>query len=194
MSESLLWYATRGAGIVSLIMLTGVVCLGILTAVRWQRPGWPRFLSAELHRSLALLTLVFLAIHIVIAVVDPYTSLGVAAALIPFSSPYKQIWLGLGSVALYLLAAIVVTSLLRARLGHAAWRAVHWLTYTAWPIALIHGFGTGSDSAASWMWAVDAACVICVLGAVAWRLLTADNAEASRAGALPIAPGQREYR
>ena len=63
MTESVLWYVTRGAGIASLIMLTGVVVLGIVTAVRWQRPGWPRFLNAELHRSVSLLTLVFLAIH-----------------------------------------------------------------------------------------------------------------------------------
>lgn len=194
MTENLLWYATRGAGIVSLLMLTGVVCLGIVTSVRWQRTGWPRFLSAELHRSLALLTLVFLAIHIVIAVVDPYTSLGVAAALIPFSSPYKQIWLGLGGVALYLLAAIIVTSLIRGRLGHRTWRAVHWLTYAAWPIALVHGFGTGSDSSATWMWAIDAGCVISVLAAVAWRLLAADSAQAVRDSALPTSPGGPLYR
>jgi methionine sulfoxide reductase heme-binding subunit len=193
-NDNLLWYATRGAGIVSLLMLTTVVCLGILTAVRWQRPGWPRFLSAELHRSLALMTLVFLGIHIVIAVVDPYTSLGVAAALVPFSSTYKQLWLGLGGVALYLLAAIVVTSLLRARLGHRTWRAVHWLTYAAWPAALVHGYGTGSDSPAIWMWVVDAACVIAVLGAFAWRLLAADEAQAARDGALPTGPAGRLIR
>lgn len=194
MSDNLLWYTTRGAGIVSLVMLTGVVCLGIMTAVRWQTVGWPRFLSAELHRSLALMTLVFLGIHIVIAVVDPFTSLGWGAALVPFSSPYKWFWLGLGGVGLYLLAAIILTSLLRAHLGHRSWRAVHWLTYAAWPIALIHGVGTGSDSPAIWMWAVDAACVIAVLAALAWRLLTADQIQAERDGALPAGPAQRLVR
>lgn len=194
MIDNLLWYTTRGAGIVSLIMLTGVVCLGILTAARWQRSGWPRFLSAELHRSLALMTLVFLGIHIVVAVVDPYTSLGFAAALVPFSSPYKWFWLGLGGVGLYLLAAIIITSLLRAHLGHRTWRTVHWLTYGAWPIALIHGFGTGTDSPAIWMWAIDAACVIAVLSALSWRLLAADEVQASRDAALPTGTSQRLVR
>ncbi len=193
MTESVLWYVTRGAGIASLIMLTGVVVLGIVTAVRWQRPGWPRFLNAELHRSVSLLTLVFLAIHILIAVLDPYTALGWAAALVPFSSPYRQVWLGLGGVATYLIAAIVVTSLLRPLFGRTAWRLVHWLTYAAWPVALIHGIGTGSDTSALWMWVLDAACLLAVVAAIAWRANVADQALITRESALP-ARGQRVPR
>ena len=75
--EGLLWYATRGAGIVSLILLTAVTCLGLMTAGRWQRPGWPRFLTAEFHGNLALLSIAFVAIHVLIAVLDPFTSLAV---------------------------------------------------------------------------------------------------------------------
>jgi len=193
MTESVLWYVTRGAGIASLIMLTGVVVLGIVTAVRWQRPGWPRFLNAELHRSVSLLTLVFLAIHILIAVLDPYTALGWAAALVPFSSPYRQVWLGLGGVATYLIAAIVVTSLLRPLFGRTAWRLVHWLTYAAWPVALIHGIGTGSDTGALWMWVLDAACILAVVAAISWRANAADQALVTRESALP-ARGQRVPR
>jgi predicted ferric reductase len=175
MTGNLLWYATRAAGIVSLILLTGVMCLGVVTAVRWQRPGWPRFLSAEVHRSIALLSLVFLALHISIAVLDPYTSLGLAA-LIPFASGYRTVWLGLGPVAVYLLIAVIVTSLIRERLGHRAWRLVHWATYAAWPVALLHGFGTGTDGSALWMLVIDGLCVIAVLSAVAWRLIATDGA------------------
>ncbi|TME33789.1 MAG: ferric reductase [Chloroflexi bacterium] len=184
MSESILWYATRGAGFVSLIMLTGVVCLGILTSVRWQRPGWPRFLTVQLHQSVSLLSLVFLAIHILVAVVDPYTSLGLAA-LVPFASRYRTIWLGLGAVALYLVIAITGTSLTRNSLGHRAWRVVHWLTYAAWPIALVHGIGTGSDAGAVWSWLLDGACVAAALGATAWRIGYARSAQAERERALP---------
>src|SRR6266480_5771930 len=98
MSDTILWYATRGAGVVSLILLTGVVVLGIVSAMRWQTAAWPRFLTTGLHRNLALATLVFLAIHIVTAVVDPFTALGWQAAVIPFSSSYRRLWLGLGVV------------------------------------------------------------------------------------------------
>src|SRR2546426_5599819 len=99
MTDQLLWYTTRGAGAVSLIMLSAVVVLGLLARVRVQRPGWPRFLSAALHRDLSLLALVFLALHVVTAVVDPFAHLGIVAATVPFGSYYRAFWLGLGTVA-----------------------------------------------------------------------------------------------
>jgi sulfoxide reductase heme-binding subunit YedZ len=169
-NNSLLWYTTRGAGVVTLILLTTVVVLGILSALRVQSEGWPRFLTTGLHRNLALMTLVFLALHIVTAVVDPYTNLGWAAALIPFSSNYRTFWLGLGVISFELLVAILVTSLVRGMLGHRAWRAIHWLTYAAWPIGVVHGLGTGTDTWSAWMLAITAACVAAVGMAVALRL------------------------
>lgn len=194
MTESVLWYATRGAGFVALILFTVVVVLGILTVTRWAGPGWPRFLTVEIHRSVALLAVVFLAIHILIAVFDPFTSLGLSAALVPFSSPYRQLWLGLGVVALYLVGAIVVTSLVRGRLGHRAWRIVHWLSYAAWPIALAHGLGTGSDTSALWAWLVNGACVAAVLGAGVWRYQATRTARTAIESALPPAPGPGRTR
>src|SRR6266852_7796551 len=131
MSDTVLWYTTRGAGAVSLILLSAVVVLGVLSVLRVQSDRWPRFLTTGLHRNLALMTLVFLALHIVTAVVDPFTNLGWAAAIIPFSSSYRTIWLGLGVISFELLLAIVVTSLVRGFLGHRTWRAIHWLTYAA---------------------------------------------------------------
>src|SRR5205823_5951256 len=170
MSNSVLWYTTRGAGAVSLIMLTCVVVLGVLSALRVQSLTWPRFLTTGLHRNLALMTLVFLALHIVTAVVDPFTNLGWTAALVPFASYYRTFWLGLGVISLDLLLAIVVTSLLRGWLGHRAWRVIHWLTYAAWPVGVIHGLGTGTDSWSAWMLAITGACVAAVGIAVYWRL------------------------
>lgn len=170
MSDTILWYATRGAGVVSLVLLTGVALLGIVGAMRWQTASWPRFLTIGFHRNLALATLIFLAIHIVTAVVDPFTALGWQAAIIPFSSAYRRLWLGLGAVAIYLLLAIVLTSLLRPLFGQRAWRIVHWLAYLMWPIAVIHGIGTGTDPWFGWMLAIEAVCVGSVVAAVAWRV------------------------
>jgi len=116
MSSQLLWYTTRGAGAVSLVLLSVVVVLGLLARLRFESQGWPRFLSAAVHGDLALMTLAFLLLHIVTAVVDPFTHLGLAA-LVPFGSYYKTLWLGLGAVAFELLLAIVATSLLRRHIG-----------------------------------------------------------------------------
>lgn len=170
MSNSLLWYATRGAGAVTEILLTCVVVLGILSVLRVQARDWPRFLTAGLHRNLALTTVVFLALHIVTAVVDPFTNLGWAAAFIPFSSYYRTFWLGLGVVSFELVLAIVATSLVRQGLGQRAWRAIHWLTYAAWPVGIAHGLGTGTDAWSAWMLAITAACIAAVGVAVVWRL------------------------
>jgi sulfoxide reductase heme-binding subunit YedZ len=144
--------------------------LGIVSAMRWQTASWPRFVTSGFHRNLALATLVFLALHIVTAVVDPFTALGWQAAVIPFSSPYRRLWLGLGVVAIYLLLAIVATSLLRPLFGQRAWRAIHWLTYLMWPIAVIHGIGTGTDPRFAWMLAIEALCIGSVVAAVGWRV------------------------
>jgi predicted ferric reductase len=171
-SNALLWYTTRGAGAVTLVLLSCVVVLGIISTLRMQSPSWPRFLTTGLHRNLALMTLAFLALHIVTAVVDPFTNLGWAAALVPFSSSYRTLWLGLGVIAFQLLTAILITSLVRGLLGHRTWRAIHWLTYAAWPIGIIHGLGTGTDTWSAWMLAITAACVAAVGMAVIVRLTT----------------------
>jgi methionine sulfoxide reductase heme-binding subunit len=195
LSNSILWYTTRGAGAVTLILLSSVVVLGILTTLRVQSPGWPRFLTTGLHRNLALMTLVFLALHIVTAVVDPFTNLGWGAALIPFSSSYRTFWLGLGVVASELLLAIVVTSLLRGFLGHRTWRVIHWLTYAAWPVGVVHGLGTGTDTWSAWMLSITAACVAGVGMAVVLRLTSGSpDPLASQRAAFRSAVDRRETR
>jgi sulfoxide reductase heme-binding subunit YedZ len=175
-NSEIVWFATRGAGVVSLILFTGVVLLGILGAGRWQRPGWPRALTGGLHRNVALLSLVFLGIHVGTAVLDPFTALGPLAALVPFASSYRPLWVGLGVVAVYLGVALVLTSELRRHIGVRAWRAVHWAAYAAWPLAVVHGIGAGTDARTAWMVAIDAACVGAVLGAAAWRIAVGGQA------------------
>ena len=172
MSDTLLWYTTRGAGAVSLLLLSAVVVLGIASFRRFEVPGWPRFLTTGLHRNLSLTAVAFLAVHIVTALVDPFTHLGWAPALIPFSSYYRTFWLGLGTIAAELMLAVVVTSLARRFIGQTAWRTAHWLAYACWPIAVVHGLGTGTDSGSAWLIAIDAVCVMAVGIAVATRLRT----------------------
>jgi len=170
MSDQILWFATRGAGVVSLLLFTAVMVLGILAVMRWQSPAWPRFLSVGLHRNLALLSVVFLAIHIVTAIVDPFTSLGLVAAAIPFASSYRPFGVGLGVIAVDIFLALVATSLLRDWIGQRTWRAVHWLAYASWPLALVHGVESGSDASTPWLIGLELACVAAVLAAAGWRL------------------------
>jgi sulfoxide reductase heme-binding subunit YedZ len=169
MSDQLLWFATRGTGIVSLILLTGVAVLGLLSVTGWQRPGWPRFLSADLHNNLALLSVAFVSVHVVTAIID-FTSLGISAATIPFASSYRPLWVGLGVISVYLFIALIVTSLLRERIGQRAWRMVHWVAYAGWPLAVAHSLGAGSDAFAGWFQLVAAGCVFSLTAALSLRI------------------------
>lgn len=162
------WYLTRSLGVGALVLLTASVALGVLSAVRWRSERWPRFVTTGLHRNLTLLAICFVAGHVVTTVADGYTPIGLQDAFIPFVSPYRPVWLGLGAVASDLLLALVVTSLLRTRIGYRAWRYVHWLAYVSWPVALVHALGTGSDAGFAWMRIAGAVSVgVVVLAALA---------------------------
>jgi sulfoxide reductase heme-binding subunit YedZ len=175
-----LWYLTRGTGLVSMLLLTTVVVLGIAQVHRWATEGWPQLVVAGLHKNASLLVVVFLGIHIVSTVVDGFAPIDWIDAVIPFTSAYRPLWLGLGALAFDLLLAVTITSLLRRHLRYRAWRAVHWLAYACWPIAFVHGLGTGSDGSTSWVLAIDAACLATVVGAVAWRIIAARDAPTGR--------------
>jgi sulfoxide reductase heme-binding subunit YedZ len=170
-APSPLWYLSRGTGAVALVLLSMTVILGITGTLRW-RPGTrtPRFVVDGLHRNISLLVVVLLAAHIVTAVLDPFAHLRVVDAIVPLASRYRPLWLGFGALALDLLVALIVTSLVRARLGLRAWRAVHWAAYLCWPMAVLHGLGTGTDVRSTWLLALTVACAAGVVVAVVVRV------------------------
>lgn len=163
------WYLTRGSGVVALILLTASVVLGIAAVGRLRSERTPRFVVHGMHRSISLLAVVFLLIHILTAVLDSFAPIGLLDAVVPFAGVYRPLWLGFGAVAFDLVLAVIVTSLVRARVGYGAWRGIHWLSYAAWPVAVLHGFGTGSDVRQTWMLAITVACIAVVLASVAAR-------------------------
>lgn len=169
-SSQVTWYAARGSGAVSLLLLTISLVLGIPTLLSWGTPRTPRLVVQLLHRNVSLLIMVFLAVHVASSVLDDFVHIRLVDAFVPFVGSYRPFWLGLGAVAMDLLLALVVTSLLRRHIGVRAWRLVHWSAYACWPIGMLHGLETGSDSRFGWMLALDALCTAAVLAAVAWRL------------------------
>ena len=167
-----LWYLTRSTGLVALVLLTATVVLGVVASVGWTTERWPRFLSQGVHRNLSLFCVGFVALHVVTTVSDGYVPIGFADAFLPFLTPYRPLWVGLGALAFDLLLVVLVTSALRHRIGYDSWRFVHWLAYLCWPIAMFHSLGSGSDSSLPFALGLDAACTAAVLAAVAWRVGT----------------------
>jgi methionine sulfoxide reductase heme-binding subunit len=176
-----LWYASRATGVVALLLLTAVVLLGILVNRQGRLPGLPGFAVTGLHRNISLLAVAFLAIHVVTAIADPYVTIGLAAAVLPFVSAYKPFWLGLGAISLDLIAALILTSLVRARMSRRVWRGIHWLAYAAWPLAVLHTIGSSADARNGLVLGVLVGCVLATVAALAWRLSHAAR-EIPRAG------------
>lgn len=169
-SSTALWYTSRATGVVSLIMLTGVVVLGVAVRKHGRLPGLPKFAVIGLHRSISLLSVAFLAIHIVSAVADSYVNIRLTDAIIPFAASYEPLWLGLGTVAFDLIIALIITSLLRARIGHRTWRWVHWLAYVSWPVSVAHSLGSSTDMQSGWLLGLGIGCILAVAAALAWRV------------------------
>jgi predicted ferric reductase len=165
-----LWYASRATGVVSMVLLSLSVIVGMVVNRKGQLPGLPRFAVTGLHRSLSLLSVAFIAVHVATAVADPYVRISLAAVVVPFASAYLPFWLGLGAVAFDLVVALIMTSVLRARISRRAWRGVHWLAYAAWPVALAHGLGAGPDLREAPLRLVAISCGLAVGAAALWRV------------------------
>ena len=132
MSTEALWYLGRGTGVMAPLLLTASVRAGVLTWSGRTVAGVPRFAVAAIHRNAGLIATVLLVVHVTTLLFDPYAQLNLVDLLVPFGATYRPLWIGLGTVGLDLLLAVVVTSLLRTRIGLRGWRAVHWFGYAAW--------------------------------------------------------------
>jgi len=184
-SASWLWYVARGAGLTALVALTVSVVLGVVTSVRWTNPRWPRFVIELMHRNVSLVALALIVVHVFAVVADAFAPIGLKDTLLPFVSVYRPVWLGLGAAASDLLLAVLITSLLRHRLSHRVWRFVHWFSYLAWPLVVVHGLGTGSDTRLGFVLVLYVVCVAAVILAVWWRLAVGGRAHVGvRLGAL----------
>jgi len=168
----LLWWIDRSSGLVSLLLLTVVMVMGALST---GRPGvvlgW-RAGVQSLHRQLPLTASVLLAVHIGTAVADSFVPLTPLDVVLPFRAGYRPFWVGLGTVAVDVLATVLLTSLLRARMGQTSWRWAHRLAYALWPLAVAHGLGTGTDAHAQLVQLFAVGCIAMVALSVGWRFAT----------------------
>jgi methionine sulfoxide reductase heme-binding subunit len=166
-----LWYVSRASGLTLLILFSAVMMLGVASRLGSAPSRWPRFVFPEVHRTLALFSVAFLALHVLTAILDPFVTIGWAATVLPFASGYRTLAIGLGTLAVDLGGAVIITSLVRRRLGFRSWRAVHWLAYLAWPVAFVHSLTAGNDLGIWWVELIEWGCAAAVATAVVARIL-----------------------
>lgn len=170
MSSELLWYTSRATGVASIVLLTLVLVLGTLLSGSRHSPATTTVKMA-VHRWLSLGLLAFLAVHIVTAIAEGYVKIPWLAVVVPFIAGWQPVWVGFGTLAVDLLIATIITSLLRRRLPERLWRALHWLTYALWPLALVHGFALGTANEPV-LRGITIACAGLGAGAIAFRSLS----------------------
>jgi DMSO/TMAO reductase YedYZ heme-binding membrane subunit len=170
MNSTMLWYTTRATGIVALVLLSVTMVLGLVTTNRPKARNWPGFLQQEMHRRISMMAVAFVAIHILSSILDTFVSISWWTIVVPFASSYGRFWIGVGTISLDLMIAVFVSSLLRSRMNPGAWRAVHWLAYVSWPVAVAHTFGIGTDAGEPWVILLTVACMLSVGAALLWRL------------------------
>ena len=167
-----LWFVSRASGLVLLVLFSVVIVLGVAARTGAAPGHWPRFVFVEMHRTLALFLVAFLALHVMTAILDPFVSIGWAATVLPFTSGYRTLAIGLGTLAVDFGGAVLLTSVARRRLGFRTWRAVHWLAYLAWPAAFAHSLTAGNDLGIWWVVVIEWGCAAVAATAVLARLLT----------------------
>lgn len=169
MNEAL-WLLGRGLGVSTLVLLTISMVAGIVT---WQRSTpleTPRFAVAEIHRRASLVASGLLVAHILSLVLDQEAQLSWVDTVVPFLNARNPLWWGLGTLSLDILLVVVVTSLVKKRISHRVWRGIHWFSYLAWPVAVLHAFGGGTDATTVWFRLIAFTCIAAVGAAVGIRL------------------------
>jgi len=164
-----IWYAERAAGIVSYLLLTILVVLGLTLSNRLRTKRWPMFAIEDVHRFVGIVAAVFIALHVSLIVVDPFLPFSLTQVFVPFTAGYRPLATGLGTVALELLLAVAVANALRRRIPHRLWRTTHYLGFVVWAAATVHGLVAGSDRRDVWLLGLYVVAVAAVLTGIVFR-------------------------
>jgi predicted ferric reductase len=131
MGYFLIWLSTAWGLVVSSKILDGFV---------------ERAFTYDFHEFLSWLGLTFIGVHVIVLMADKYLPYSVWQILIPFLSPYRPFWVGLGVIAFYLSLLVTITFYMKAKIGPGAFRKIHYLSFIAYFGSTLHGLYAGTDS------------------------------------------------
>jgi methionine sulfoxide reductase heme-binding subunit len=144
------WLAARSAGVVAYVLLSAGVVLGVAMALRVAPPRLRPALRAA-HERVAIIALVAVAAHGLFLLADRWLKPGVLGVLVPFATPYRPFWTGLGIIAAYLAAGLSLSYYARRHIGGRRWRQAHRFVPIAWALAAVHVIGAGTDAGSLWL-------------------------------------------
>ncbi len=157
-SVQIWWYVTRSAGLTAYLLLWLSTAWGLLVPSKMIDPYLQRNFTFDFHQVLSLLAVGFMLLHVVVLLFDHYAPFSVLQALVPFTSTYRPLWVGIGGIAFYLSLLVTITFYLRRRIGARAFRAIHLLSLVGYAGATLHGLFSGTDAplaAVAWMYKIS---------------------------------------
>jgi predicted ferric reductase len=145
-SIQLWWYVTRASGIVAYLLLWLSIVLGLAVSSKFLDRMLDRVFTYDFHQFISLLSIAFILVHAGVLLLDRYLPYSIWQILVPFISPYRPFWVGVGVVGFYLTLLVTVTFYIRKRIGMRAFRVIHILSLVGYLGATLHGIFAGTDS------------------------------------------------
>jgi predicted ferric reductase len=145
------WYLSRGSAIAAFGLLWLSMASGTAITNKMARfwPGGPT--AFAVHEFSSLLGIAFAVFHALILLGDHYINYSLGQVLVPFASAnYRPVWVGVGQVGLYVWIVVTFSFYVRKQIGHKTWRWIHFASYGAFLMALLHGVSSGTDSGLLW--------------------------------------------
>ena len=171
-SVQAMWYVTRAAGIISYLLLWLSTVWGLAVSNKILDPVLHRAFTYDFHQFLSLLAIGFIFLHIGVLLADKYLPFSVAQVLVPFAAPYRPVWVGLGTIGLYLTLLVSVTFYIRKWIGQKTFRMIHLLSYLAFIAAAAHGLFAGTDSPLLTVQVMYAVTSLSVIFLTVYRIVT----------------------
>ncbi|HSB01293.1 MAG TPA: hypothetical protein VLE49_11625 [Anaerolineales bacterium] len=140
------WYLTRAAGLMGYFLIWLSTVWGLVVSSKILDGFVERAFTYDFHEYLSWLGLAFIGVHVIVLMADKYLPYSVWQILIPFLSPYRPLWVGIGVIAFYLTLLVTITFYLKAKIGASAFRKTHYLSFVAYFGATLHGLYAGTDS------------------------------------------------
>ncbi len=145
-SVQAMWYVTRSAGFAAYLLLWFSTALGLAIPTKLFDRLIPRAATFDFHQFISLLAIGFILLHIGVLLVDRYLPFTLAQVLIPFISPYRPVWVGIGVLGFYLTLLVTITFYIRSRIGMRTFKIIHYLSLVSYLGVTIHAFLSGTDS------------------------------------------------
>jgi predicted ferric reductase len=141
------WYVTRASGIIAYLLLWFSTILGLAVTSKYLDGMLDRLFTYDFHEFISLLSVAFTLVHVLVLALDRYLPYTFAQILVPFISPYRPFWVGVGVLSFYLVLLVTITFYLRNRIGTRAFRTIHYLSLISYIGATLHGYYSGTDTA-----------------------------------------------